>query len=169
MSNKNKRSEEYSKLLKQKEWKQKRLEILTRDDFTCQDCLRKDEGGKNLQVHHNYYIYGKLPWEYEGDAYTTLCRYCHMKEHNLVSGKYDVEKDYKEHEYKKPVKKIIEKAKKKEENIKKPKKKKKNKNKKKKEKLSYAQKKAIKYVKKIKLNSRDKKLQKKYDDLNKKS
>jgi hypothetical protein len=164
MSNKNKRSEEYSKLLKKKEWKQKRLEILNRDDFTCQDCLRKDIGGKNLQVHHNYYIFGKLPWEYNDDAYITLCRYCHMKEHNMVSGKYDVEKDYKELEDKKPIK-ILEI---KHQDIKSTKKKKKNKKDKKKEKLTYAQKKAVKYVKKIKLNSRDKKLQKKYDDLNKK-
>lgn len=167
MTEKNKRSKEYSKLLTKKEWKEKRLEILTRDDFTCQDCLRKDLGGKNLQVHHNYYISGKLPWEYEDDAYTTLCQHCHLKEHNMVTWKYDIEKDYGEYLErikKKPIKILEVKQK----DIKKPKKKNKKKKNKKTQQLSYAQKKAMKYVKNMKLSSEDKRIQKKYDDLNNK-
>lgn len=34
-----------------------------------------------LQVHHNYYLLGKLPWEYEDDALVTLCNWCHTEFH----------------------------------------------------------------------------------------
>jgi hypothetical protein len=35
-----------------------------------------------LQVHHRYYIKGRLPWEYKSDALQTLCAECHQKLHN---------------------------------------------------------------------------------------
>ena len=34
-----------------------------------------------LEVHHKYYIWNKLPWEYDKDALTTLCVSCHKDEH----------------------------------------------------------------------------------------
>ncbi|MBR9847434.1 MAG: hypothetical protein GYB35_15605, partial [Algicola sp.] len=34
-----------------------------------------------LNVHHEYYIKGKKPWEYELDALTTLCSNCHKEVH----------------------------------------------------------------------------------------
>lgn len=34
-----------------------------------------------LEIHHKYYIWGKLPWEYNCNALTTLCDSCHEKEH----------------------------------------------------------------------------------------
>ena len=36
---------------------------------------------KVLNVHHNYYIVGKNPWEYPNDALVTLCESCHQKRH----------------------------------------------------------------------------------------
>jgi hypothetical protein len=36
---------------------------------------------KNLHVHHKYYQYGKLPWEYPDEALTTLCWNCHEELH----------------------------------------------------------------------------------------
>jgi hypothetical protein len=30
-----------------------------------------------LNVHHNYYIEGMRPWEYNDDALKTLCKHCH--------------------------------------------------------------------------------------------
>ncbi|KAB2810005.1 hypothetical protein [Phaeocystidibacter luteus] len=35
----------------------------------------------NLHVHHNYYVEGKLPWEYEDHALITLCNTCHSDLH----------------------------------------------------------------------------------------
>ena len=34
-----------------------------------------------LEVHHKYYIWNYLPWEYERIALTTLCDKCHEIEH----------------------------------------------------------------------------------------
>lgn len=36
---------------------------------------------KGLNIHHNYYIRGKKPWEYPNDALVTLCEDCHKKRH----------------------------------------------------------------------------------------
>lgn len=73
----------YEDLLKTKEWSQKRLKILNRDNHKCVYC------GKtySLQVHHKYYskypnglrVY---PWNYPDDALITLCDECHKKVHN---------------------------------------------------------------------------------------
>lgn len=35
-----------------------------------------------LHVHHKFYIYGKLAWEYHDDALITLCNFCHQELHN---------------------------------------------------------------------------------------
>lgn len=37
---------------------------------------------KQFNIHHNYYICGKKPWEYGDDALVTLCSDCHKKFHN---------------------------------------------------------------------------------------
>ena len=34
-----------------------------------------------LHIHHNYYIFGYKPWEYENNALVTLCASCHQKRH----------------------------------------------------------------------------------------
>ncbi len=36
---------------------------------------------KGLNVHHNYYIQGKKPWDYPNSALVTLCEDCHKKRH----------------------------------------------------------------------------------------
>jgi hypothetical protein len=38
----------------------------------------------NLHIHHNYYITGKLPWEYDNEALQTLCWTCHEELHKNV-------------------------------------------------------------------------------------
>jgi 5-methylcytosine-specific restriction endonuclease McrA len=35
-----------------------------------------------LQVHHNYYILDKLPWDYPNESLVTLCIDCHQKVHD---------------------------------------------------------------------------------------
>jgi 5-methylcytosine-specific restriction endonuclease McrA len=47
-------------------------------------CFDKDTQIKemyDLNVHHKYYISGKMAWEYQNDALITLCASCHKEEH----------------------------------------------------------------------------------------
>jgi len=64
----------YSEKLKDPRWQKKRLEILERDGWACQECGAKD---KTLFVHHGYYETGKEPWEYENETLHSLCEPCH--------------------------------------------------------------------------------------------
>ena len=68
----------YAELLKDPRWQKKRLEIMQRDNFTCQYCGATD---KELQVHHLVYYENMCPWEYNGDELITLCKDCHRKAH----------------------------------------------------------------------------------------
>jgi len=66
-------------LYKKPEWQKRRLEILERDNWTCQGCGDKKS---TLHVHHKYYERGKLPWNYPITALVTLCEGCHNNEGN---------------------------------------------------------------------------------------
>lgn len=50
---------------------------MQRDNFACTECLDKFN---NLQVHHDYYTYDTMPWDYPDNCYRTLCELCHTKE-----------------------------------------------------------------------------------------
>ena len=69
--------EEYKELLKSPEWLDKRDSIKNRDGNKCVKCGSK----KQLEVHHTYYLSGKMPWEVPDECLITLCRVCHRKEH----------------------------------------------------------------------------------------
>lgn len=60
------------------QWQKRRLEILSRDAFTCTKCAATT---KQLHVHHRYYERGRDPWDYPDDALATLCEDCHKAEH----------------------------------------------------------------------------------------
>lgn len=60
-------------------WQRKRLEIMERDQFKCVDC---DSSEKTLNVHHDYYVTGRMPWEYPSFSLSTLCRECHKERHS---------------------------------------------------------------------------------------
>ena len=64
----------YSEKLKNPLWQKKRLEILQRDDFTCQHC---GDVKNTLHVHHLAYLKFMDPWEYEPEYLVTLCEKCH--------------------------------------------------------------------------------------------
>lgn len=66
----------YQEKLRHPRWQKKRLEVFSRDKFTCQICGDKET---NLQVHHEYYIPHTEPWDYSLDALTTLCENCHER------------------------------------------------------------------------------------------
>lgn len=68
------KSEKYSDLLKDPRWQRLRLEVMQRDDFTCQSCKSKD---KTLQVHHKKYVFNQKPWEYSTEELITYCEDCH--------------------------------------------------------------------------------------------
>lgn len=64
----------YWELLKDPRWQRLRLEVMSRDLFTCVECNATD---KTLNVHHTYYAKGRKPWEYEPESLRTLCEDCH--------------------------------------------------------------------------------------------
>jgi len=67
----------YKEQLKTKKWKRTRKRILKRDKNKCTKCNNKDK----LQIHHTYYRYEHLAWEYPDTCLITLCGLCHEKEH----------------------------------------------------------------------------------------
>jgi 5-methylcytosine-specific restriction endonuclease McrA len=67
----------YYEKLKDPRWQKKRLEVMERDEFTCQLCTKTDV---TLNVHHKSYIYGNDPWDYELDNFVTYCEKCHSLE-----------------------------------------------------------------------------------------
>lgn len=69
---------EYKQQLSSPMWKARRLEILKRDNFTCQKC---GDTKKTLSVHHTKYIDGLKAWEYDDFCLQTLCSDCHVSKH----------------------------------------------------------------------------------------
>lgn len=67
----------YNQQLSEQRWKDKRLEILERDNNRCQRCKSKF---KTLHVHHLAYIAGARPWEHPNEFLITLCEDCHKAE-----------------------------------------------------------------------------------------
>lgn len=57
-------------------WKQRRIEILNRDDWECKRC-KESYWDTVLDVHHLSYCRNHEPWEYGDDDLITLCRQCH--------------------------------------------------------------------------------------------
>jgi hypothetical protein len=69
----------YSDLLKDPRWQRKRLEILNRSGFSCEECGDTTE---TLNVHHKRYRKGAKPWEYSDCELTALCEGCHEGRHS---------------------------------------------------------------------------------------
>jgi hypothetical protein len=67
----------YSEKLADPRWQRKRLEIMNRDNWTCQRC---GDATTQLEIHHVDYWEGKKPWEYPDDMLVTVCRPCHQRE-----------------------------------------------------------------------------------------
>lgn len=77
----------YAEMLKDPRWQKKRLEVMQRDGFRCQHCLRED---KELQVHHLLYRKGAKPWEYKNEELVTLCKRCHEFEGDAKKETYEI-------------------------------------------------------------------------------
>lgn len=67
----------YAEKLKDPRWQKKRLEILNRDEWTCQGCF---DTYSTLHVHHKRYIKGNDPWDCPDSILITLCEDCHAAE-----------------------------------------------------------------------------------------
>lgn len=68
---------EYAQKLRDPRWQKRRLEILERDNWTCQKCCDTES---TLVVHHRDYLRGKDPWDYPDSLLVTLCEDCHEGE-----------------------------------------------------------------------------------------
>lgn len=68
----------YGELLRDPRWQKRRLEIMSRAEFHCEQC---DDGGTTLNVHHKLYRKGAMPWDYTDDELACICENCHKTEH----------------------------------------------------------------------------------------
>jgi hypothetical protein len=68
----------YTDKLKDPRWQKKRLEIFSRDNFTCQCCNSTEN---TLVVHH--FKYSGEPWDIDSKHLLTLCEECHQGEHKF--------------------------------------------------------------------------------------
>lgn len=69
----------YKEQLKTKEWRYFRLYVIHVKGVKCELCQYSNI--LKLQVHHKYYINGKMAWEYELKDLMVLCRYHHELVH----------------------------------------------------------------------------------------
>ena len=75
-----KRKEYYNRLLEDRRWKEFRLKVMSERGSRCECC-----GGTDiLQIHHTFYISGKMPWEYDINDMRVLCKECHQRIHNII-------------------------------------------------------------------------------------
>lgn len=75
------------KFYRRNEWKEFRNSVIEFDGRKCSVCNRTDKEVK-LQVHHKYYVIGRLPWEYPTKDCETLCMGCHAREHGILQPNY---------------------------------------------------------------------------------
>jgi uncharacterized CHY-type Zn-finger protein len=66
----------YSDKLRDPCWQKKRLQVLSRDDWTCKLC---GDSETTLNVHHKEYVSGLNPWDYSNKQLVTLCEDCHKE------------------------------------------------------------------------------------------
>jgi hypothetical protein len=100
------RSTPYLQLLQDSRWQAKRQRILSRSDGRCEECGTE---GQSFDVHHCYYRFGRMPWQYPDGALLALCRDCHAKRgktelrfrmfmtHLKIGTLEQIRKDYRDH------------------------------------------------------------------------
>jgi hypothetical protein len=75
----------YKESLEDPRWQKRRLEILSRDNFTCQKCF---DSKHSVYVHHRAYVYGRAAWDHPDELLVTLCKKCHDAEHKNWEKEY---------------------------------------------------------------------------------
>ncbi|MEK0423643.1 MAG: hypothetical protein RLZ95_1553 [Bacteroidota bacterium] len=76
----------YAEKLKDPRWQKKRLEILSRDNWTCQYCGTTKH---TLHIHHFRYHNSGNPWESKNEDLTTFCEDCHWLHEYIPSKDYN--------------------------------------------------------------------------------
>jgi Zn finger protein HypA/HybF involved in hydrogenase expression len=76
-------SRSYFDLLRDPQWQKKRLEVMQRATFKCEQC---EDGKSTLNVHHSYYEKGLMPWEYPDESLHCLCEPCHQEAERIRKG-----------------------------------------------------------------------------------
>ena len=67
---------DYKKLLKRPVWRKKTKAVIARSP-RCEKCGKT---ARFFAVHHRYYEYGRLPWDYPDEAYMVVCNgRCHRE------------------------------------------------------------------------------------------
>lgn len=72
---------DYKEQIKSPKWQKRRLEVMQKDNFTCQLC---GDTESMLNVHHLFYHRDRNIWEYEEWELITLCENCHKEEHSSM-------------------------------------------------------------------------------------
>jgi hypothetical protein len=67
---------------KHPEWQKKRLEVIEKAGFKCQDC---GATGKTLNVHHSLYLRDRKVWDYPIALLRCLCEECHEVRHRHLN------------------------------------------------------------------------------------
>jgi hypothetical protein len=70
----------YKQKLLDPRWQKLRLEVMQRDNFTCQYCASKN---KTLHIHHLKYSKTGNPWDVDISKLICLCEDCHHVLHIL--------------------------------------------------------------------------------------
>ncbi len=85
--NKYKRNKESQKFYESSAWKKCRKVALIRDNYLCQDCLKRKRITKADMVHHIVEVKEDKTKALELDNLRSLCNGCHERYHNRRSGK----------------------------------------------------------------------------------
>jgi hypothetical protein len=67
-----------------KRWIEFRKEVISIDKNACTQCGLSKIEGAILQVHHNIYIKGRDPWDYDIRDCKTVCKRCHAEIHGKI-------------------------------------------------------------------------------------
>lgn len=69
------------KFYKTTAWRNKRLKILKRDNYECQECKREGGFSKGNIVHHIKHLENRPDLALESNNLVTVCEACHNKLH----------------------------------------------------------------------------------------
>ena len=86
------------------DWKRKRVEILKRDNWECQDCVSRVKSNENLrgyervinranEVHHVKELREYPNLALEDDNLISLCTVCHNKRHGRETYRFNAPKE----------------------------------------------------------------------------
>ena len=64
-----------------RKWKRKRMAVLRRDAYQCQDCRRYGRMRQATEVHHIKHLDEYPELAYESDNLISLCHACHNARH----------------------------------------------------------------------------------------